>query len=86
MSRKRKPTSVYHYIAGYFFLFLGLIGGFIPILQGWIFVAIGLILLRDERWARKVHIWIHRRYPKSRPAFKYAYKKIDEWIAKLWGV
>ncbi len=66
---------------GYGFLLFGMVGGFIPILQGWIFVAIGLILLKDHaRWARRLSIWLRRRYPKARPTFKAAYKKIDEWL------
>lgn len=79
---KRPSPSLLHYILGYSFLFFGLVAGFIPILQGWIFVAIGLIFLKDDRWARKAHVWLRRRYPKSRPYFRMAYKKVDDWIAK----
>lgn len=80
---KRYPAL--RYVAGYGFLFFGLVAGFLPILQGWIFVAIGLLLLRDERWARKVQIWVRRRYPESRPVFRKVYKSLDGWIEKWWG-
>lgn len=68
---------------GYGFLILGFLGGFIPILQGWIFIALGLILLKDHAvWARRLSIWLRRKYPKVRPAFKKAFQKIDEWLRK----
>lgn len=68
---------------GYLFLILGMLGGFIPFLQGWIFVALGLVLLKDDaRWARKLSIWARRRYPSSRPVFKRAYKTIDNLLKK----
>ena len=86
MNNKKKPPSLYRYTLGYCFLFLGLLAGFIPVLQGWIFVAIGLVLLKDERWARKVQIWLHRRYPESRPIFRIVFRKLDLWLAKWWGI
>jgi uncharacterized membrane protein YbaN (DUF454 family) len=33
---------------GVFFLLLGVISGFLPVIQGWIFVLIGLTLLAKE--------------------------------------
>jgi len=68
---------------GYGFLLLGMVGGLIPIFQGWIFVGLGLILLKDHaRWARWISVRLRRRYPKARPAFKKAYQKIDEILEK----
>lgn len=68
---------------GYCFLLLGFLGGFIPILQGWIFIALGLILLKDHAlWARRLSVWLRRKYPKVRPAFKVAFHKIDNWLEK----
>ncbi len=40
-------------IAGFVLLVLGVICGFIPVLQGWIFILAGLALLSaDFAWAR----------------------------------
>lgn len=70
-------------VLGYFFLLFGMLGGFIPILQGWIFVALGLILLKDDaKWARSLSVWARRRYPNARPAFRRAYSWIDEVLKK----
>ena len=69
---------------GYGFLGFGMLGGFIPILQGWIFIALGLILLKDHaRWARALSIWLRRKHPHLRPAFQTAFKKIDSWLEKV---
>lgn len=84
MPNQKNPAHVkaIRLTLGYGLLLFGMIGGFIPILQGWIFVALGLILLKDHaRWARWLSVWLRRRYPTARPAFKKAYKKIDEWLA-----
>lgn len=83
---KRKPPSIHRYFLGYLFLFLGLLFGFLPFLQGWIFVMIGLVLLKDDRWARKAHIYIRRRYPQSRPAFRWVYERVDKWLEKWWKI
>jgi putative transmembrane protein PGPGW len=42
--------------AGLALIALGIIGGFIPVLQGWVFLLAGLaILSRHSRWASKVY-------------------------------
>ena len=84
-SSQNKPMTlkIIRLCLGYFLLLFGMVGGFIPFLQGWIFVALGLVLLKDDaRWARKLSIWARRRYPSSRPAFKRAYKAIDDILKK----
>ena len=86
MTKLKKEPSFYRYVLGYIFLFFGLISGFLPILQGWIFVVIGVVLLKDDRWARKVHLYIQRRYPESRPDIRKFYKKVDDWLEKWWGL
>jgi len=68
---------------GYGFLLFGFVGGFIPVLQGWVFIALGLILLKDHAlWARRLSVWLRRKYPNVRPAFKVAFRKIDDWLEK----
>jgi uncharacterized membrane protein YbaN (DUF454 family) len=53
-------------VFGVFFLLLGVISGFLPVIQGWIFVLIGLTLLAKEiPW---VHHHVERlksRFPKQ---------------------
>jgi uncharacterized protein len=50
--------------AALLFLLIGFIGGFVPILQGWIFVLIGLTLLAKEvPMVRHKLEALKRRYP-----------------------
>jgi uncharacterized membrane protein YbaN (DUF454 family) len=51
---------------GVFFLLLGVIGGFLPVIQGWIFVLIGLALLAEELpWVRRRLERLKTRFPKQ---------------------
>ena len=51
---------------GVFFLLLGVISGFLPVLQGWIFVLIGLALLAEEiPWVRRHLERLKTRFPKQ---------------------
>jgi uncharacterized membrane protein YbaN (DUF454 family) len=46
---------VVDWILGLTLVLVGIIGGFIPILQGWVFVLAGLAVLSSHsRWARAV--------------------------------
>ena len=51
---------------GVFLIMIGLIGGFIPIFQGWIFGIPGLIILANYfPPAKRLLVWIKNRFPKS---------------------
>lgn len=51
-------------IAGYGFLFLGIIGLVLPFLQGVLFILIGLLILsRYEPWAARLLDRLKRRFP-----------------------
>jgi len=51
---------------GVFFLILGVVGGFLPVIQGWIFVLIGLALLAEEiPWVRRHLERLKARFPKQ---------------------
>jgi uncharacterized protein len=52
-------------VVGYIFIVLGIAGLFLPFLQGFLFLAVGLILLsRHASWARRALDWLRRRHPK----------------------
>jgi len=43
---------------GLFLIIIGLVGGLIPVLQGWVFGIPGLILLsKHSSFAKKILIW-----------------------------
>ena len=50
---------------GYFFMLLGVLGLFLPVLQGFLFLFVGLIILaRHAPWAGRCLDWIRRRHPR----------------------
>lgn len=51
-------------IVGWTFLFLGVLGLILPFLQGFLFIALGLFILRHQYlWAHRGMSWIERRWP-----------------------
>ena len=57
MNRRVKRYAIL--ILGWVFIFLGILGLFLPILQGILFLTIGLILLsRESVWAAAKLDWL----------------------------
>jgi len=66
---------------GWLFIFLGILGLFLPILQGILFLTIGLILLsRESEWAAGKLDWLKTRYPR----FGKTYDEADRRAMRLW--
>jgi uncharacterized protein len=66
---------------GWLFVFLGILGLFLPILQGILFLTIGLILLsRESEWAAGKLDWLKTRYPR----FGKTYDEADRRAMRLW--
>jgi hypothetical protein len=52
---------VFDWVAGLLLIAIGMIGGFVPILQGWVFVLAGLAILSKhsslaQRWFKRVKL------------------------------
>ncbi|MCH5583905.1 PGPGW domain-containing protein [Shimazuella sp. AN120528] len=74
MNRSAKQVMII--IGGYFFLILGVIGAILPIMQGWFFFLIGLVMLsKTTPWARR---WLH----KLRLRFPKLASKADKLVSK----
>jgi uncharacterized protein len=59
---------------GWIFVLLGIAGLFLPILQGVLFLTIGLILMsRESRWVRRRLDWARRRWPRFGRAWDRAH-------------
>jgi hypothetical protein len=55
--------------AGVILVIIGLIGGLIPVLQGWMFGIPGLLLLAKHfRWARRLVDWAKQKFEGARTA------------------
>ena len=51
-----KARKVFDWVVGLALIGLGIIGAFVPILQGWVFILAGLAVLSSHsRWARAIY-------------------------------
>jgi len=52
------------FIAGWLFVILGVLGLFLPVLQGVLFIMIGLAILSSRsEWVRRLLTYIESRFP-----------------------
>lgn len=71
-------------VGGYGFILLGIAGIILPILPGWIFVIIGLVLLsREEAWARRWRDKLRARFPQLNAPVDRLEAWFDRQVAKL---
>lgn len=60
-----KARKVFDWVVGLILIGIGIVGGFIPILQGWVFILAGLAVLSSHsRWARKIYDPLKARFKK----------------------
>jgi len=69
-------------LLGIFFIVLGLIGLILPILQGWLFLLIGLLLL--SLYSPALREWIDRQ-TKPYPKINKAVERAEAWIVRRIG-
>jgi uncharacterized membrane protein YbaN (DUF454 family) len=69
---------------GYLFLVLGVLGLFLPFLQGFLFLFIGLIILaRYAAWARRLLDDLRARHPRIDQGIDRAEAKLAEWGERM---
>ncbi len=69
---------------GYGFIGLGVLGLFLPILQGVLFLAIGLIILsRQAPWAERLLARVKARHPRMGGMLARAEHLAERWVHKL---
>ena len=79
---KRKLKKVIVLSVATFFLLVGLLGLALPVLQGWFFLGLSVILY--SMYSPKLRLWIHEhavKYPRIHPYIHRA----QEWTAKVFG-
>jgi uncharacterized protein len=73
-------------IAGWAFILLGIVGLFLPILQGVLFLLIGLMILSSEyAWARRLLTKLRQRFPKLGRTADQAAEKAAGWLRRISG-
>lgn len=69
---------------GWGFLVLGVIGLFLPVLQGVLFLIVGLLILSSEYvWAHKLLQKIRRRFPDFASGWDKAADKAHRWTGQV---
>ena len=69
--------------AGFSLLFLGAIGTVLPILQGFLFIALGLFVLRDQyAWAHRGMEKLRRRWPDQVAGVESLEGRLIEWFRR----
>lgn len=68
-------------IVGWCFIVLGIVGLFLPILQGVLFLLIGLIILSSEYvWAHRLLGRVRERFPKLGQVADQATARAAKWM------
>ena len=71
---------------GWALIVLGIVGLFLPMLQGILFLLLGLYVLSHEsKWASALLVKIRTRYPSLHDKFEHARQKQKELFRRLFG-
>jgi uncharacterized membrane protein YbaN (DUF454 family) len=82
MNARFKSVAIYW--AGWGFIVLGILGLFLPILQGILFLLIGLSLLSNSSpWAAKLLNKMRERFPKISKTYDEAMIKAKEYQTRI---
>jgi uncharacterized membrane protein YbaN (DUF454 family) len=66
---------------GYGFLALGVLGLFLPVLQGFLFILVGLLILaRHASWAERALDRLKRSHPRAAAMIGQAESIADRWV------
>lgn len=73
-------------MVGWSFILLGIAGLFLPILQGILFLLIGLFILSTEYvWAHHLLARLRARYPRISALAHQAKERAERWMGKIFG-
>ncbi len=72
---------------GYLFLLLGVLGMVLPVLQGFLFLAVGMIILaKTAPWAKRLLDRFRKRHPRVGALIDQAETKVEDWGRKVAGM
>jgi len=73
-------------VVGWAFILLGILGLFLPVLQGVLFLLVGLIILSSEYvWAHRLLTKVRERFPKIGRTADRATEKASAWLRRIIG-
>jgi hypothetical protein len=77
--------SVPRKVCGWSLLTLGVVGSVLPVLQGVVFLALGLFVLRHQyAWAHRGMVWAQSRWPRQVEGIEAMEARLIE-RARGWG-
>ena len=83
---KSRVKKIFTLLAGWGFIALGVIGLFLPILQGVLFLIIGLLILSSEYvWAHRLLQRLRARFPRIAQVWNKAEEISLKWRSKFSG-
>ena len=83
MTRAVKKALVL--VVGWAFIFLGIAGLFLPVLQGILFLMIGLVILSTEYvWAHHLLTKVRAQFPKIAETADKAKEKVTHWLRRIY--
>ncbi len=73
-------------VVGWAFILLGILGLFLPVLQGVLFLLVGLVILSSEYvWAHRLLTKVRERFPKIGRTADRATEKASAWLRRIIG-
>ena len=73
-------------VLGWGFVLLGIVGLFLPVLQGVLFILIGLFILSSEYvWAHHLLHKLRERFPRVAVHFDHARDRAQRWLHQIFG-
>lgn len=82
---KAQVKRVILLVVGWAFVLLGIAGLFLPILQGILFLLIGLFILSSEYvWAHHLLHRLKQRFPHIAEQFDHAKERAEAWVGRMW--
>ena len=84
METKTRLKRIAIYVVGWAFILLGLLGIVLPVLQGVIFLLIGLYILSTiSPWAARLLIRLRKRFPRVSDQFERARPRAKAVLARI---
>lgn len=73
-------------LLGWGFVLLGIVGLFLPVLQGILFLLVGLVILSSEYvWAHKLLLRLRQRFPSISQKADEAQARAAAWMRRVFG-
>jgi uncharacterized protein len=81
---KPRTKRIVVQIAGWSFILLGIVGLVLPVLQGVLFILVGVIILSSQyAWARVLLAKLRKRFPKAGCLADEAAAKATTWLKRI---